>query len=84
MRSLTNSDNIKIQAAAQRAQRQFSHSFSCYKGVFRKIKITNVTPGLVCKIPLLARALGLKAKRARDDRVSCIQPWPSYRFKAIL
>ena len=28
---------------------------------------------LVCKIPLLARALGLKAKRARDDRVSCIQ-----------
>ena len=30
-------------------------------------------PDLVCKIPLLARALGLKAKRARDDRVSCIQ-----------
>ena len=28
---------------------------------------------LVCKIPLLARALGLKAKRARDDRVSCTQ-----------
>ena len=32
----------------------------------------------VCKIPLLARALGLKAKAgrpsaARDDRVSCIQ-----------
>ena len=32
----------------------------------------------VCKITLLARALGLKAKglkakRARDDRVSCIQ-----------
>ena len=24
-------------------------------------------------IPLLARALGLKAERARDDRVSCIQ-----------
>ena len=31
---------------------------------------------IVCKIPLLAHALGLKAelaKRARDDRVSCIQ-----------
>ena len=38
------------------------------------------TLSLVCKIPLLARALGLKAeqssrqaKRARDVRVSCIQ-----------
>ena len=34
-------------------------------------------PELVCNITLLARALGLKAerlaKRARDDRVSCIQ-----------
>ena len=28
---------------------------------------------LVCKIPLLARTLGLKAKRARDNRVYCIQ-----------
>ena len=33
---------------------------------------------LVCKIPLLARALGLKAEQqppgqARDDTVSCIQ-----------
>ena len=26
----------------------------------------------VCKIPLLARALGSKAKHARDYRVSCI------------
>ena len=32
-----------------------------------------ICQNLVCKIPLLARALGLKAKRARDDRVSCIQ-----------
>ena len=40
-----------------------------------------VGPTVVCKIPLLARAFGLKteqslaflAKRARDDRVFCIQ-----------
>ena len=35
---------------------------------------------LVCKIPLLARALSLKAEQplgqARDDRVSCIQGFP--------
>ena len=35
------------------------------------LKCTRST--VVCKIPLLARALGLKAKRARDDRLSCIQ-----------
>ena len=29
---------------------------------------------LVYKIPLLTRALGLKAKRATIDRISCIQP----------
>ena len=30
----------------------------------------------VCKIPLLAHALGRQAKHARDDRVSCnIQPF---------
>ena len=28
---------------------------------------------LICKLTLLARALGLKAKRTRDDMVSCIQ-----------
>ena len=34
----------------------------------------SITSGktIVCKIHFLARALGLKAKRARDDRVSCI------------
>ena len=29
----------------------------------------------VCKIPLLAHALGLKAESARDDRVYCIQSY---------
>ena len=36
--------------------------------------LSGVPQGFVCKIPLIARALGLKAKRARDNRVSCIQP----------
>ena len=36
--------------------------------------------GFVCKISLLADALGLKAKRARDDRVSCIQKGCNLRY----
>ena len=34
----------------------------------------SITSGktIICKIHFLARALGLKAERARDDRVSCI------------
>ena len=42
---------------------------------------TIVGCNFVCKIPLLARALGLKAKRARDDRVSCIQS--AIRFRLV-
>ena len=50
---------------------------------------------LMCKIPLLARALGLcsrQAKRARDDRVSCIElaralslmaVWPSACYDSV-
>ena len=39
-------------------------------------KFPRVDSGVVCKIPLLARALGLnveQVKRVRDERVSCIQ-----------
>ena len=43
--------------------------------------VYQLTHGVVCKIPLLARALGLKAKRTRNDRVSCIQNMEAISFR---
>ena len=44
--------------------------------VFGPVQVVLCWGAFVCKIPLLARALGLKAERARDDRISCIQGVP--------
>ena len=38
-----------------------------------KTDVGQVLPTIVCKIPLLARALAAARPSARDDRVYCIQ-----------
>ena len=57
--------------------------FRSQNSIIYKQKLSEIALAVVCKKPLLAHSLGLKdeqlcsrqAKRARDDRVSCIQRW---------